>query len=820
MSTKTASFKRQTPKLSRNTEHTSHTEKNPEKEIARHRTTRKKNSETELAGSESKDRTSSPERFPKKEGKLKSAFRRKSFPTSQFTLSREPESPSSKHTGGKNFDSKVAKDALPKDTPAKSPTEHSETSSKGSRKNGTKKSQRRSNAGALANSMKDIELSADAATGDAFTTISDYNDSFFLKDTIKEVRQCKADFLDGTVLGIDVRYWLRRLEPHRKPLFPFTKPYDIGQKECITKNILLQELLRFRDLNVTVLLVFNGMDQDAVQTLKESQSMASAEVSRSGPKDARKRIAHKPSSKGARFECDSVINELLEICWEYRSTMLSHVQCIRAPGDALSQLGYYHKLSLIHNVFGPPWLFWANASIPLRIIVDIRDDDVYVAERTPRIDSMTAKTRIDPILLKEDGQLSGVSVPARFPTETMLLHLAVGLLSPSLLNTSLTTKLSDEQPQFDSRELRNFLEYILPTRTHAIRLILKGHRNYSHVSWNRWFGQSVEVALPPAIELAEWAIESSIEEQEYREPPNFVSAIELIDTKTFTRSPYIGLYQYSNALHLKFLDVLGYLAHNDRNTGRQKLSSCRRGVYSEALFGTHPMFAESMVVFIELVRIRGFPWTPLQNAIDFSFFETPFKYQTNAGHAGVDEMDAVVLSRLFSFAPIEFEDDMLTYEDIASQDLKAFWEILQTMRATLLDLSETISVVELPIVELPESFLHDAFGYIPFKKVTSPLLGAVMEHVIVISRSGKFQEKTKEEKIQHLKNKFPHIKNLPYVLSTGFQWIEEVLRVVQHLFEYMEDEEPQSIRQYVCHLLKMLRQTKFYAEKIRQQLFD
>ncbi|KNH08329.1 XPG domain-containing protein [Perkinsela sp. CCAP 1560/4] len=690
-----------------------------------------------------------------------------------------------------------------------------------SKKSTLSKNQRRPLPASTGTLRKDAEIIPDEEPkSDMIQTIDDYEDCFFLKDIQKDVRQLKADFLDGTVLGIDVRYWLRRLEPHRKSLFQFNKRYEIGEKNCITKNILLQELLRFRDLNVTVLLVFNGIDRDGVAALKEASSPTSVlpEGDAHTPKDARKRITHSTCARAACFEHESVINELLEICWEYRTSILSHVQFVRAPGDALPQLSYYHRVSLVANVFGPPWLFWAEAHVPSRIILDIQDDIVYFTERTAKIEAITAKTPIDPVILREDGQLCGVPKPPAFPTETMLLHLAIGLLSPSLLDAALTLRIVDQRPRFDSREIRCVLESILPLRAQLIRMLLKGHRTHSQVRWVRWYAEEkpAEIALPPAIDLDEWGLEGT----EFPHPPNFISAIELIHHKTYTRNPYVGLIQYSHALHLKFLDVLGYFVYRDIRDGRQMFSRCERGVFSEAILHTHPIFAESMVLFIEFVRTKSLGWTPVQNAKNFSFFESPFRFQSSSGQSGPDEFEAVALSRLFSFVPIEFEDDMLTYQDVASDDLKAFWEILQTMRGTLLNVSEVIAVVELPIVELPESLVHEAFGYLPFKRVASPFLGAVMEHILVISRSAAFQEKTREEKIHYLKSKFPHIKNLPYFISVGFQWVEEVLRVVQHLFEFMEDEEPQSTKQYVCHLLKMLRQTKFYADKIKQQIFD
>ena len=650
--------------------------------------------------------------------------------------------------------------------------------------------------------------------GDTVQTLADYTESYFVKDVEKTVMRSTTACLQGTSIGIDVRYWLRRLEPHREPLFSFARPQNVGESVCITKHMMLQELLRFRDMNVTVLLVLNGMERSAAQKTKDAPPIG--EVPQSHPSDGRRRIVHHASAPNDVFGADHVLSELLEMCWEYRTSILSHVQCIRAPGDALPQLSYYAAHSIVDHVFGPPWLFWTETRIPNRIIVDIRDDTMFYTDRSSHIAALTEKAPQDGLILRRDGTLLGVTKAPAVPSETMLLHLTIGLLSPSLLDAAATLRVVDNKPLYDSREIRQALESILPLRTQMIRMLLKNQRGHTHVQWVRPYAEDkpTVIALPPAIELDEWELEGV----EFPRPPSFAGAVSLLSHKAYTRNPYTTTVQYSYALHLKFLDFLGYFLHRDIRQGRQMFPHCERGVFSEALVHTHSIFAQSMVLFIELVRTKSLSWDQLQNAKNFSFFGNPFR--TSARRAESEETEAILLSRLFSFVPVEFEDDCLTHADTASADLKAFWEILQTFRGTLMQVAEVISVVELPVVEFGEDLVHEVFGFLPFKRVPSPALGAVMEHLIVVLQSGSFQTQSKEAKLQYLKTTFPHIKNLPYTLTMGFQWVDETLRVMQHLFDFMEDEEPQSTKEYICRLVFVLRQAKFFAEKIKLQIFD
>ena len=636
----------------------------------------------------------------------------------------------------------------------------------------------------------------------------DYLDNYCMKDIEKTVLRSNTACLDSTVIGIDARYWLRRLEPNRKALFTFSQRPELKDAKLLTKHMMLQELLRFRDLSMTVLLVLHGMDysvgKDAAQSTATKGQLA----------DGRQRIAQHTNAPTDYFSSEFALNELLEICWEYRSSILSHVRCVRAPSDALAQLSYYAQAAVVDHVFGPPWLFWVDTPVPERIIIDIVDQTIFYTEKTSQIAAITDASTAEAMLLQSDGHVRGLAKAQAIPTESMFLHLTLGLLSPSLLDAAVTLRVVDVKPAYDSREIRQVFESILPLRTQMIRMLLKNQRKHTHVQWVRGHGEGkpTVIALPPAIELDEWELEGV----DCSQPPSFVGAVDFISHKAYTRNPYTAMTQYSYALHLKYLDFLGYFVHRDIRKGRQMFPRCERGVFGEALAHTHPIFAQGMVLLIELVRTKSLSWGQLQNAKSFSFFQNPFFTEAHRG----EEMEATLLARLFSFVPVDFEDDSLTHADVASDDLKAFWEVLQAFRSTLLQVSEVISVVELPLVEFREGLIHEAFGYLPFKRVVSPALGAVMEHLVVVAQSAPFQKQSKEAKLQYLKSKFPQIKNLPYSLTVGFQWVDEVLRAMQHLFDYMEDEEPQSTKEYICRLVFVLRRTKFLAEKVKLLIFD
>ena len=362
--------------------------------------------------------------------------------------------------------------------------------------------------------------------------------------------------------------------------------------------------------------------------------------------------------------------------------------------------------------------------------------------------------------------------------------LTAGIVSPQLLTVIAAEQFIDDPPFIFSNQYRTTLERILPLRTQIVfQLVqeleryLRGFEQIRKLNWERPHDEqpTLPIQRPPKIALDEWENidPSPARPYDFKSVLTFSSQARPVE-EGVVEPPvtYKTSEQALGAVLLKSLDLLGYFTHAAHSTNETEESSM--SIFAQALDQAGD-YGSECVLLIELTRTRSLHDEAVVPHIKSTYL--PRRAADGARYA----------ARIMSLLRLDsgrVEDDAITI----SSDLLAFNDIARSFQRSLRLLSEAIAATQVlnhtAVYPLKES--RDFSARLPFAVPLTIHAGLILEYMLT---SPEYASLHVNSRNQHLKDKFPHMADMPKALRAMKTFWMCAMHVVCKLLEDEEAEE-------------------------------
>eukprot|EP00906_Rhabdomonas_costata_P015385 RCo022130 len=401
--------------------------------------------------------------------------------------------------------------------------------------------------------------------------------------------------------------------------------------------------------------------------------------------------------------------------------------------------------------------------------------------------------------------------------------LAIGLVSPQVINNVVHNTMIEYLPTVDSTEYRELLQKIVPLRTQIAYLLINCMMRKDETYWKvaphggsrpimnyiQWHTEkTIALHTPPELLLDDWDVSRLplLREEIPREPTtgsaiiNFVSvlpfskcALKACSPPGSTDSPktYGSLEEITCVILLKSLDLLGYFTPppQQRPVGTEESGT---SLFAEALSEVNWKYAEQGVLLIELLRT---------GALNCSALNTP-PLSTAAANEMMGSSQLVpitynmdprilLITRVLSILPMNLLSEEWGSNEVV-RDLCAFHVLFKSLYKTLRNLCEIIMTVMFmdnrALVREPRDSPLDLFKELvqrlPFHETVNTAMGVVVFTLIDFHSKASTSKRLPADRWAALdmESKFPCCKDLRGDLSRAYGFWNESMKVVKKLF--------------------------------------
>jgi hypothetical protein len=376
------------------------------------------------------------------------------------------------------------------------------------------------------------------------------------------------------------------------------------------------------------------------------------------------------------------------------------------------------------------------------------------------------------------GQFLGNPLPASY-----YYFLMMGPLTPHVLSTVANKQIVDSGPLIECKEFRACAEFVVPLRTQVVYQVVQSlsqNVNFQQgyeIMWLRKYnlvsGREIPILQPPQIKLDEWRMQP-----DFRPTPP-AQQIYFSDVLQFSANAqsggcYDSVFQFSAAIHLKTLDLLGYFTHATQ-TNSMEVSG--PSVFSTALSQCDfASLSEYAVLLIELIRTRTLtddpltlqPHTPLQQLPPGVYFAI----------------------RLLTMIPVTLSRK---WTGPMSAQISAYVSMVRSLSRTLRTLCEVVAVliVSEGNCRFPVKDLRNIEWLLPFTFPPEAYTGIIMQHVLTCD--------PKFLSFANLEQMFPEVSEIKNSLYSIFYFWWYSVNIIELLYrdDAITYEKPRTSAKYI-----------------------